>query len=564
MRDTAPAPQEAVIIGINDVYRIEGIDEGARRGIARLRTLRDRLERAHLDLLLLHAGDMFGPSFLGRTYHGEQMIDALNLLDGRPERGRFDGRMFVAFGNHEFDESTCEERDILRSRVAQSAFTWLASDIDVAACHGAPAMLGDTDRVKPDAIVESGGIRIGLFALLLPFGADDAGEEPEIRPILEVARQETNRPRAQGAQVMVAITHLPVEDDLRIVQTLGRDGPDLIVGGHDHTAMALPEGQPRIFKADADAATANVLFIRLGDDGRPFVELRRESLDAAAATDPMVQQTVEAWLQRHARAFCAEAREAADCLDQALGCTRTVIEGEELKNRTRETGIGDWIADRMREARPEADVALLNSGTLRLNHDLPAGSVLLRRHVEELFGFKSPLLVLRTTGAKLWGAAGNALRHRGEGDWAHRSGLTLAVGDDGRLARLKVRRADGRVEEIRPDSKKQYQIVLSSCVACGGDGYDFGVDLAACGGEAKQCRAQIKDAVDGRGRRGRTAGDRVRRRERDRAACGRPHLRSRAAGLPHRPVVRREAVARRGRCAGAPRRPGRSDHSSGK
>ncbi len=48
------------ILQINDVYKIEGINSGTLGGLARLRSLRQTLER-EAPVLVLHAGDMGHP-----------------------------------------------------------------------------------------------------------------------------------------------------------------------------------------------------------------------------------------------------------------------------------------------------------------------------------------------------------------------------------------------------------------------------------------------------------------------------------------------------------------------
>lgn len=491
--------KEAVILAVNDVYRIEGVADGGAGGIARLRALRAELERTHPDLLVLHGGDVLGPSFLSRRYKGEQMIDALNRLDGQPQLGAFDPHLFVTFGNHEFDDSRCDDPGVLRQRVMESEFTWLSSNIDFADCHGQPPLLPASDRVKDHAIVEVGGLRLGLFGLTVDFEADKAATRPAVRDQADTARAMSKRLREEGAQVVVALTHLPVAEDLVLLDSLKADGPDLIVGGHDHTQMAVPGSDPRIFKADADARTATIITITLDGDGNPRAAHRVERLDHRVPKDPMVQQVVDHWLSRHAAEYCARRNETDTCLDEVLGRTETAIEGEELKNRGRETGIGDWIADRMRQARPDADVAILNSGTLRLNYDLPAGATLRRRHLEELFGFPVPLLVVEVSGAVLWRAMDNALASRGNGGWAHLSGVALAIAPDGKLERLVVRRADGAIERVTTDSTARYRVVTSAFLACGGDGYDFGIDLAPFAGDAEKCRADVKARIDAAG-----------------------------------------------------------------
>src|SRR5262245_45066474 len=79
---SARGTRTAVLVSLNDVYRIEGLEDGQVGGLARVRSLRKELEKDHPDLLLLHAGDFLFPSFASRMYYGEQMVAVLNDLDG--------------------------------------------------------------------------------------------------------------------------------------------------------------------------------------------------------------------------------------------------------------------------------------------------------------------------------------------------------------------------------------------------------------------------------------------------------------------------------------------------
>jgi 2',3'-cyclic-nucleotide 2'-phosphodiesterase (5'-nucleotidase family) len=56
----------------------------------------------------------------------------------------------------------------------------------------------------------------------------------EFKPVRDVAREMTSHLRQRGAEVVVALTHLPMEQDKALLGALGDDGPDLIIGGHDH------------------------------------------------------------------------------------------------------------------------------------------------------------------------------------------------------------------------------------------------------------------------------------------------------------------------------------------
>src|SRR6185436_10796536 len=56
------------ILQINDVYRIEGLDNRTVGGLARVRTIRRTLEAQGSPVLLLHAGDFLYPSVLSREF----------------------------------------------------------------------------------------------------------------------------------------------------------------------------------------------------------------------------------------------------------------------------------------------------------------------------------------------------------------------------------------------------------------------------------------------------------------------------------------------------------------
>jgi 2',3'-cyclic-nucleotide 2'-phosphodiesterase (5'-nucleotidase family) len=428
---TAAAPRDertAVLLAINDVYRIEGVDAGAEGSIARVRTLRAQLEREHPDLLVLHAGDLLFPSFLSRTFNGEQMIDVLNQLDGDPEA--FDERMFAVFGNHEFEKDKLKDAPLLNSRVAESDFRWVNGNVVFAEGQdGRPLISGD--NLAPTWLVESGGIRVGLFGLTTDVKRPQyaaAFQDP-----IETARQLTAALRRQGAQVVVALTHLNAAADRRLLATLGAEGPDLIIGGHDHEHMACEVGGRKLFKADADARTATVARLTLGADGKLRVDHRLEPLDSKVAEDCAVAGQSQGWLSLHEGLFCGQ--EAGKngtpldprCLEKELGSSKTRLEAEENKIRGSETNFGDWIADRMVEAFAScgAQAAFINSGSLRLNQDVPAGPIT-RRTLEELFAYPTPLYLLRLKGSTLQQVAAHAIAGwPGSGNWLQISGFSF-------------------------------------------------------------------------------------------------------------------------------------------
>ena len=452
---TAGTARSAVLLAINDVYRIEGVEGGKLGGFARLRTLRRELEREHPDLLVLHAGDLLFPSFLSRTFGGEQMIDVLNRLDG--DAAAFDPRMFAVFGNHEFEKDKLADAAFLERRVLGSQFRWLDGNVDFGAgADGRPLVAGA--NLAPSFVVTSGGIRIGIFGLTVDTKRPQyvAG----FRDPIATARELSAALRAQGAEVVVALTHLRAATDRDILRQLGQEGPDLILGGHEHEHMACEVGGRFLLKADADARTATVVELRLDGAGRLEVRHRLEGIGPRIAEDPAMEGSVERWLALHEGLFCGQeagrSGTPADprCLEKKLGSTGTLLEAEENKIRSRETNLGDWIADRMVEtfAGCGAQAAILNSGTLRLNQDLPGGSDILRRHVEELFGYPTPIYQLRLDGRTLERVIEHSIAGwPGAGNWLQVAGLSFVHDTKtGAVSDLRLLGAGG-ARPIAPD-----------------------------------------------------------------------------------------------------------------
>lgn len=411
------------IVAINDVYRIEGADGGAAGGPARVRALRARLEAGGEAVLMLHAGDLLYPSLLSRRYRGAQMIDILNLLDG--DDAAFDGRMFATFGNHEFDRARLADAAGFAERLTESQFTWLGTNLRFASDEAGRPLVA-APNLRDSALVTVGGVRVGLFSLTTD---DKVPEFVEcvLRPP-RVAREATAELRARGAQVVIGLTHLSVAQDLALLEALGADGPDLVIGGHEHEAQAASRGGRWMLKADAEARSATVARVTPVPGSPPRVEHRAVPLAGdSPPPDPVVQARSDGWLERHAREFCASAGEPAGCLEQPLGVTRVRLEGEELTIRRFESNLGNWVADQMLAAFADqgAQAAFINAGTLRLNQDLPPGSVT-RRHVEELLAYPAQLMLLRLDAGTLRAVMARSVEGwTGNGWWLQIAGLAF-------------------------------------------------------------------------------------------------------------------------------------------
>lgn len=521
----------AVIVSINDVYNVQGIRRGHAGGLARVRALLREIETIHGEPpLFLHAGDALFPSLPSGPERdgnvndgGKGMIEVLDALVPDATGATPSNRMMLTVGNHEFDRGECADAAELVQRMAESRFLWLADNIefDFARCHAeltpdAAARLRTGDaagRPQPDTLVTVGGIRIGVFGLTTGMTQPDYVRrfaEPR-----EVAKRRTAELRQQGAEVVIALTHLDVAEDRRILTELGRDGPDLIVGGHDHESMqtfvaAEPDDakapwtagrrQRAVFKADAEARSANVIVVTI-ENGKTSIDRELRTLEGQRpAPDAEVRKLVDGLIEAHEKRFCDAHRPDAHpvdahCLEQPVGKAGTDVVGDETVLRSAESSLGNWLADLIAE-QCGTEVAFLNAGSIRLNDTIPAGESIRLRDVENMVRYPADLVRLTIDGATLRKVIAHATSAwPGNGHWLATSGIAFvhqptAPGMDvapARLTLVKQRRA------LRDDDR--IQIATTSFLAGGGD--DYAMLKSGMIGARESCRdpSSLKELV---------------------------------------------------------------------
>ena len=256
----------------------------------------------------------------------------------------------------------------------------------------------------------------------------------------------------------------------------------------------------------------------------------RRSLVAKAGSDARYLVQVDLWLTRDGRVVErswtfheVSARIAPDPavvklvagyaaqLERELGVTigRTEVALDARRNilRSQETGVGDFVADVMREAL-HTDVAVINGGGIRGDRVFPHGA-LTRRDVYALLPFTNTVMKVEVTGAALRQGLEHGLAQADNqgGGFLQVSGVQISY--DGR------RQAGNRIVTVeiggRPlDPDGRYTVAVPNYVAQGGDGHtafrtarvlvsaESGPDLAALVLRAIEARQTITPRIDGR------------------------------------------------------------------
>jgi 2',3'-cyclic-nucleotide 2'-phosphodiesterase (5'-nucleotidase family) len=445
----------AAFVQINDVYRIDAVENGTVGGIGRVVTVAERARRATgAPVRVLHAGDFIAPSLESRYFEGQQMIDALNFLSARAP-------MIAVPGNHEFDE---RRPGMLANAIKASRFPWLAGNVRL--------NTGDAEadrRLGTDTVIESGGMRIGIFTLtFLDSPRDYAAWDTAY---VALAERQIQQLESQGVDAIIGLTHLDLVYD-RQIAALRATHPRLlwIAGGHEHFLIHHPltDSTAAITKGDSNARRIwQVVVGRRG--GQPALRADSVVLDASVAVDPAyVREVQEKWASRM--------REKIPFFDQVIGRSSTRLDASEEVVRNQESAWGNWLADQMRTAFPTipADVAVLNGGAIRID-DAITGEIRWE-HLARTFGFPTRVGLVWLRGRDLRetvlerGVSGG----RGEGRFLQVSGVRFTF-DRSRPANQRVTSVEvQRGAAWEPlDDNRVYVVAVPDYLFSGGDGYLF-------------------------------------------------------------------------------------------
>lgn len=424
------------LLQINDVYSSVPIDGIG--GLARVATIKKELIAAGRTPVLLMGGDFLSSSVASSVFKGEQMIEGLNAM----------GLDITSFGNHEFDFGV----DLLLTRMKQATFTWVnANIID----RKTGRLVGDT---PPYVVRTYNGVKIGFLGLCL---ADEGMSTPNLKARLdildpvEVAAKYVPQMKQEGAEIIVAVTHLRIRADQTLAERV--PGIDVIIGGHEHYPITVMSGQTLISKAGMDAR----LVARIDLTKRPTGVLDRYyeliPVNDKVKDDPDTLAVVNKW----------ETRLGAE-MGNRVGATTEPLDAVDFRIRGMETNISDLVADAVRAA-AKTDVAVVNSGGIRGNRVYPAGP-LLRRDIVAMHPFGNTICVVQLSGANILAMlnASVAKLPGADGGFPAVSGMRF---------RVKVSSPVGqRVQDLTVngapiDLQKTYTVAMPNYVLDGGDGY---------------------------------------------------------------------------------------------
>ncbi len=464
-----PEAYKLRIIHTNDHHaRIEPVTGGTpvapiHGGVSRRKTLIDAIRNEGGNQMLLDAGDVFQGTLWFTQYQGLADLEFYNAM----------GYEAQAIGNHEFDKGP----DPLADYIKRANFPILSANIS------ADASTSIAGLFKPWIVKEVGGQKIGIFGLTTEETPAIASPGPGVTftNYIEAARKAVAELKAQGVNKIIALTHIGITFDRELARQV--DGIQVIIGGHSHTPMG-----PQITPADpsrpypeviASPSSKPVIMATDWEWGRWLGDLTVgfdtngdiTSVVAAHPTEVLPSIEPNQGFEDRIKVLVAP---LTGLRTKQAGETAMALNGNRADVRTKETNLGNLIADAMLEkGRPAgAQVALMNGGGIRTSID--AGPITLGELLD-VQPFSNQLSLVTLTGAQLKEALENGVSQieTVAGRFAQVSNMrysfdpALPVG--GRVTGVQI--GDGKGGYSALDPAGNYRVATINFMLAGGDGY---------------------------------------------------------------------------------------------
>ena len=432
------------ILHVNDVYQFIPVDDGKRGGLARLITLKKDALAKNPNTIFTFGGDTISPSVETRTYKGAQMIDAWNAV----------GIDLAVFGNHEFDVKT----EVLLERMKESKFQWLGANVINIKTN---KIFADT---PPFVIKDFDGVKVGFIGLLLPETKETSAmaDDLTVADFCATAKKIVPQIRAAGANAVIALTHLFMAEDKKLATCADFD---LILGGHEHTLLQSSANGTPIFKMTADAREMGKFNLNFDKKTKKLSSIDWEIV-------PVTDQIEDA--PEFAAVF-EKYKPLLEKLAEPVGRTAVPLDALSLSSRTKETNIGNFIADSYRQA-TGADIGFLNGGSIRADLTYNPGTLTLR-DVLSILPYNNPVVKVEITGKLLKEILEHGVARSGANEDREPGGFPQVSGIAFFFDTTKP--VGSRVTKItvggKPfDPNKTYTLATTDfLVARGGDGYSM-------------------------------------------------------------------------------------------
>ena len=321
--------------------------------------------------LLLDAGDISTGGAVSDYFKALPIVDVMNEL----------GYDAMTVGNHEFDSG----RLALVEIADRAKFPILSANL----VDNAP---GKKIEVKPYVMKDVEGFKVGILGLTTPesfsmLTKEDA-EQIRFLSVEDTAKTMISRMKGEGAELIVVLSHLGIEDDRKLAESV--KGIDVIVGGHSHTETPEPVkiGNTIIVQSGTQGENLGKIDLNITHDKKGakilnanfrLIPIKPDNIKP----DGEVSGIVKKYADR-----------LAPVLKREIGEAKVPLTRRDYHIYMEESNLGNLVTDIIRK-KAGADVGILAPSALRST--IPQGVVKIEQ-IFELFPWKNKIVTLQMQG----------------------------------------------------------------------------------------------------------------------------------------------------------------------
>ena len=317
---------------------------------------------------------------------------------------------------------------------------------------------GPFPGVPPHVILTAqgpgGSVRIGVVGVTL---ASNPADFVKYDDSVSAFRREATALRGQ-VDVLVGLTHLAFSQDQALAEAIPEI--DLILGGHEHENVRAFRGADftPILKADANVRTVYVHRLSWDTARRSLkVDSQLVIVTNEIPEDPKVAAVVSEWENKAFAGFRQQGFEPS----QTVAVTTVPLDGREASVRNRTTELTDLVARALLAEAQGSELAVYNSGSIRIDDVLPPGPVSQYDVIRVLpFGGKAVTADIR--GSLLARAFDQGIASHGTGAFLQTANVSIGNGGAWVIGGKTL------------DPARMYRVAISDYLAAGKEqGMDF-------------------------------------------------------------------------------------------
>lgn len=400
--------------------------------------------------LLLDAGDTLHGLPFATLKKGEDIVSLMKLA----------GYDAMTPGNHDFNygyERLLELADI-------------AADGD----NGFPIISANTMKeneslLDSNIIKEVEGIKIGIFGLSTPETAYKTNPNNVIgitfdNPI-ESAKKQVKELKEKGADIIVALSHIGIDESSEVVSTMVAeqvDGIDIIIDGHSHSELSegiTTENGTLIASTGEYENNLGKVVLTIDRNSKNIVNKESSLISKSETADIEADKAVTNKIKE----IDAEQNEY---LSKVIGNSKVYLEGAREFSRTQETNLGNLITDAMLYE-TGADIAITNGGGIRDSID--EGEIT-KSEIVKVLPFGNYIVTKALTGAQIKEILEHGIKAypATAGHFPHVAGVNFVFDE--------IKEAGNRIVGITVNGKpiemdKIYIVATNDFMSAGGDEY---------------------------------------------------------------------------------------------